>query len=229
MIAKCRACHTLFDAYAAPDGTELPPSVPRPPRLEAPDAKLPEDVTLDPGRRPVPAGYRIAPGDDGAPLRITLPTSRAMRREGCGCVMYLAVLIGVVVLFVRGDLHDLNAAILGFVIVVFSYVLFASMVNTTIVTADESEVRVRSGPLPLWPAKAVASAELEQLFVVSGTYRDPPREHSVLTALLKDGSRRALLVSAQGEDLLFIEKTVERRLGIVDRPVPDASAADRQA
>ena len=141
----------------------------------------------------------------------------------------VSALIGVVVLFVRGDLHDLNAAILGFVIVVFSYVLFASMVNTTIVTADESEVRVRSGPLPLWPAKAVASAELEQLFVVSGTYRDPPREHSVLTALLKDGSRRALLVSAQGEDLLFIEKTVERRLGIVDRPVPDASAADRQA
>jgi len=223
MIAKCRACQTLFDAYSAPEGTDLPPSIRRPPRpREAQDA-IPGEVTLDPGRRPPPAGYRVAPGGSGAPLRITLPFSRTARREGCGCGVYLVVAGVLVILIARGEIRGIVAVAAGSSLAIVSYLLTALLLNKTTVTADESSLRIDFGPLPLLSRKRVATSDLEQLFVVSETFpagRMSTRTHYVLTALIRDGTRRPLMGSEHGEDMLFIERMVERRLGIEDRPVP---------
>lgn len=225
MIAKCRACSTLFDAYRAPEGTQLPASMRREPRSRQVTDAIPEDVTFDPGRRPPPAGYRVAPGGSGAPLRITLPLSRSARREGCGCGLYVVVAGTLVILIAHGDIRGVPAVALAGALAIFSYLLAAIVMNTTVVTADESALRIASGPLPALPTRQVATSDLEQLFVVSETlpHGRGTRTQYVLTALLRDGARRPLLASESGEDLLFIERMVEDRLRLEDRAVPPDS------
>lgn len=208
LIAKCRACNTLFDAYSAPEGTALVPSkrerTPRPP----------EDVTFDPGRRPAPAGYRVALGGPGVPLQVTLPTSRSTRNQGCGWTLFIAVAGAIVIGIAHGDLRGAAAVVAGVAVLSVSYMLLAGLVNTTTVTADETALSVVSGPIPLLRRIQIPSSSIEQLFVVE------TRQRSVLLALLRDGTQRPLVMSERAEDLLFIEREVERRLGIENRPVP---------
>jgi hypothetical protein len=210
LIAKCRACNTLFDAYGASDGTALVPSK----RSRARAPKPPEDVTFEPGRRPAPAGYRVALGAPGVPLRVTLPSSRSTRQEGCGWTLYIVVAGAIVIGIAHGDIRGAMAIIAGVLVAGVSYVLLAGLVNTTTVTADETALSVVSGPIPILRPVHIPSSSIEQLFVVDG------RQRSVLVALLRDGTQRPLVMSERGEDLLFIEREVERRLSIEDQPVP---------
>lgn len=103
-----------------------------------------------------------------------------------------------------------------------TYLTVATFVNKTVIRAGPQEVSVLHGPLR-WPGDAaLARRDLQQLFCeekISRTKNGTSITYKVW-AVLRD--RRVALASGLDtpEQALFIEQQVERRLGILDRPVP---------
>lgn len=102
------------------------------------------------------------------------------------------------------------------------YTTVAGFVNRTYITIDRDHLSVRHGPLPWRGNVDLAGHELEQVFCTGKTIRQQRRMQTIYSveAVLRDG-RKLRLVRGLGarEQALFIEQTIERHLGIADRPV----------
>jgi hypothetical protein len=105
----------------------------------------------------------------------------------------------------------------------WNYNLLAAFVNSTIVSAGSDGVTVRHGPLPSLFARraAVAKADIAQLF--STTYG----AHFAVAVKPKSGGMKRLVAPlVTAEQALFVERELERVLGLVDAPVPGELGAD---
>jgi hypothetical protein len=106
--------------------------------------------------------------------------------------------------------------------VVLAYYVLCSFANTTRIRVGSGRLGVEHGPLPWVGQRDLASGAVEQLYCVRKQGSNERRSGSSFTvkALLGDG-RALSLVSGllDAEQALFIEKAVERELGIDDRPV----------
>lgn len=98
-----------------------------------------------------------------------------------------------------------------------------TMLNTTTITIDRSRLKIDIGPVPAPGRLNVASSSIEQLFVVSREHRGKHgrRWHTFdVMARTRDG-REQKIVAALGSErqAWFLEQQIERKLGLVDRPV----------
>jgi hypothetical protein len=98
-----------------------------------------------------------------------------------------------------------------------------TMLNTTTITVDRSRLKIDVGPVPVAGTPNVASSSIEQLFVVSREHRGKRgrRWHTFdVMARTRDG-REQKIVAALGNErqAWFLEQQLERKLGLVDRPV----------
>jgi hypothetical protein len=105
----------------------------------------------------------------------------------------------------------------------WNYNLLAAFVNTTVVTGAPDGVTVRHGPLPSLFARPaeVAKADIEQLF--STRYG----VHFAVAVKPKAGGMKKLVAPlVTAEQAIFVERELERALGLADAPVPGELGAD---
>lgn len=208
LVAKCRPCNVVFSfAHLVPAPSA--PAASREPVARA-SVTLPEGMTCE---------------DHGATLVVT-------RRWWSFTTIFLAVFTvlwdGFLVVWFGIALAQglwfmaLFATIHALVGLGLTWFCVASFFNTTTVTADRSRLRVAHGPVP-WPGGSeLATAGLTQLFTVQHVHRSKNgTSYSYeVAAVLADGRRETILKGVESEaQALFLEQSLERFLGIEDRPV----------
>jgi hypothetical protein len=108
--------------------------------------------------------------------------------------------------------------------VVVSYFGFRVFANRTRIFADRSELKVTVGPLPPTTKHRFPAAEVDQLFCIP--HRHVNKSGSVrrsYTVMLRTKSGRDVELIQdlwEGRHALYLEQEIERRLRIVDRPMP---------
>ncbi|WP_254509313.1 hypothetical protein [Anatilimnocola floriformis] len=102
------------------------------------------------------------------------------------------------------------------------YWILVTFINRTEVRIASGELSVYQGPLPTWGNKRISVFEISQLFVTEQCHhRDHGYAYSYnLNVLLNSGERMSLLSSiSEPADALYLERTLEQRLQIVDQRV----------
>jgi hypothetical protein len=107
--------------------------------------------------------------------------------------------------------------------VLLTYACLAFLVNTTRVAATHGSLTVRHGPLPWRGSRTLPVSSIDQLYAVARTTRDSDGDTQSTYSVRvkrKDGTTIDLLTGLfTAEQALYVEQEVERRLGIVDRPM----------
>ena len=108
---------------------------------------------------------------------------------------------------------------LGLLGMVFTYLFVQSVVNHTVIQADSRQLSIESGPLALGGGRLVLDAtDIRQLYVVMLSGR-----HAVWYSLQAEvaGGKPRVLVGGidEVERAFYLERALEHRLGIADRPV----------
>ena len=111
-----------------------------------------------------------------------------------------------------------------------AYFTAALFLNRTTLTVDQHELAIVHQPLPWWPSPRIPVADLEQLFVKRNVSHNKNGGTSVsfeLRAVTRDDKGRALIKSlTELDQALWLEQTVEKRVGIRDRAVAGEFRAD---
>lgn len=200
-LAKCRACHAVFDfrdqVKTATPRKEREP-VPMPTSLVVVEGPRTLDIVRKWGRRPgyfflffssfwnlVVASFVVNPGAPGELWLFMTPF----------------ILIG-----------------LG-----TAYMALAMLLNQTIIQVEDSELRVSHHPLP-WPgAKRVDPTQIRQLYCseyVAYTQNKQPQYRMKVHAVMRGGSRLDLISGIEDAgQALYLEQLLEEHLGIEDRRV----------
>jgi hypothetical protein len=103
-----------------------------------------------------------------------------------------------------------------------TYLALANLFNHTVVEATRQGLTIRHGPLPWAGNRHMERAELKQLFSSSRVIQGKNSSTTVyeLNALTSDGRRVKLLGSLDDPgQALYLEQSLEKRLGIQDVPV----------
>lgn len=206
LVATCRPCNVVFSfAHQVPEA-----SAPAPGPVARPPVPLPRGMTCE---------------DRGASLVITRPWWTfatiflmvfTVLWDGFLLVWFgIALAQGLWFMALFATIHALVG--LG-----LTWFCIASFFNTTTVEADGNRLRVSHGPVP-WPGgREFATAGLTQLFTVQHVHRsrNGTSISYELAAVLADGRRETILKGVDSqEQALYLEQTLERFLGIEDRPV----------
>lgn len=98
----------------------------------------------------------------------------------------------------------------------WNYNLVAMFLNSTVITATSDGISVKHGPLPSLFARSanVASADLDQLYSAKWG-----SAFAVQVKLKSAAELRLVSPLITAEQAIFVEQTLERRLGITDFPV----------
>jgi hypothetical protein len=209
-LATCRGCDTVYQLS--------PPAVaPRPQRER--------------GRLGIPEGW--SEGTDGQGL--------LLRRRWRGPTAYFLLLFclfwdGIVGVFWLGALGGAleqsgevsEAPPIFFLLphtlvgLGLTYVMLASLLNTTELRVGGGRLTVRHGPVPWWGSRDVPTAGLRQLFVSESSVR-VNRRPTYNLCYLDDGSVARTLVSSLQTvaELRWAEQRIEERLEIKDEAVAD--------
>ena len=206
-IAKCSACNAVFGfGDLLPDGS---------------------DAMARPQRDPVPMPKAITIEDWGGNLIIN------RRWFSLGFVFLLffcAAWDGFLVFWYKMAFAD-DAPLMMKIFPIghlavgvgLTYFTLAGFLNTTRITAGSSEVTVRHGPLPWLGNRTIPASDIEQLYCTEHTCRHSNETTSItyrVNAVLSGGKKAKLLSGLTDADqALYIEQTIENRLGIEDRRV----------
>ena len=111
-----------------------------------------------------------------------------------------------------------------------TYSVLAGLLNTTRITVRSGRIQVRHGPVPWRGNLERYTSELEQLYVVRRhTRTKKPHGMSGMFDVMALGSDQTAFHLVRGLPNLqmarYIEKAIEQRLGIEDRPVSDEAPA----
>ena len=104
-----------------------------------------------------------------------------------------------------------------------TYLVICTFLNKTLIRVSSGELSVRHGPVPFPGNKTVLAADLKQLFCTQKVHRGKHGcRYSYNVELLKrDGSKLKLVTSLEELDqALFIEQQIEKHLEIADERVP---------
>ena len=138
----------------------------------------------------------------------------------------VAGLFGVLALLVAAAIADTrSAAVLVFAVIVlgvaglgFAYRVAGQLANRTVILVSRERIRIENGPVAIQRVRTFAADEIDQLYCVLGR-----TEHFTwydVYAQLADGNRVCLVGDvANPARAFFLEREMERRLGVVDRPV----------
>jgi hypothetical protein len=105
-----------------------------------------------------------------------------------------------------------------------AYYLLCLLFNRTVIDVNNTSISIRHGPLPCSSGQQVKANELDQLYVPEKVTRN---KHGAtysydLWAITPSGLQIKLLKDMPDpRQAKYLEKAIENRLGIVDRPVPE--------
>ena len=158
------------------------------------------DVSQTPERLRVSWRWRLAP------------------REIFGAFMFLAIGVGVLAIGDLTTFQVLSAISCVIVGLVYGFRVVAQLLNRTEVQVSDAQLVIESAPIALPPRRSYTRAELSQLYcVLAGD------KHGVwyeLHAELANGGRVRLLTDIRDvERVFYLEREIERRLAIEDRPI----------
>lgn len=217
VLAKCRACHAVFD-FSGQVKTAAPPQ-----------AKLKRDR----GEIPMPRQFRVEERDLG------LVITRRWRR---GPALFFLVFSGFwnlvvsifVVAFVGGLMKSesggsppwfMGLFLTPFVLVGIGtgWAALALLLNRTTIRVEGGRLTVSHAPI-WWPGRRdLETAAVDQLYCeeyVAYSQNDVPQYRLGVRALLKDGSKLKLVTGMEdASQALYLEQLLEKHLGIADRPV----------
>ena len=214
-LARCRACNAVYSL----EGRRAEGLSPRP---------------AAPVRPPAPLPTRFVVEDDGQVLRVQW---RWFRPSALALLLFCAVWDGFLVMFYTGMvLGNAPAAAFAFPLVHLAvgvgltYVAVAQLANRTAVEVRSGTVTVRHRPLPWRGNRTWAREELRQLYGARRVQRSKGQVtgHTFdLCGLDVEGRTRTLLSGlTEQEQVLWLEQALEKRLGILDKPV-DGEVARR--
>ncbi len=94
-----------------------------------------------------------------------------------------------------------------------------------VVTEDEIQIIERPLPNPFRSSKSILVNEIDQIYVtkyVSSTTNDVPNYAYALYAITKNGKKISLIREMNRETQLYLEQEIERKIGIIDKPIAGA-------
>lgn len=107
------------------------------------------------------------------------------------------------------------------IVVLANYFVLAAMINRCRIHVTRGSLAVKYSPVPVGENRTIVVFDVAQLFV-----RAQPRRYGrrntryEVRVVLRNGARRLLVRSLRTRDeAAYIERTIERFLGIVDEPV----------
>lgn len=211
MAGKCRRCHALVDLRAMVPPVEGQGNAP------APEPRDPIPV-------PLPSGVQVeARGRDLVIVRRWF--SWVYIFLAFFCVVWngmLAFFYGII-FAVDGPWMIKLFPLLHVAAGVFiTYLTVAGFLNRTTFRVERDHLTVRHGPVPWRGNLDVSTTALEQIFCTEHVSRgrNGTSVRYGVEAVLKDGRHLKLATGLDArEQALFIEQTLEKHLGIVDRRV----------
>lgn len=170
-----------------------------------------------PSRRDVPPGFEVEDAPDE--LRIAWQW-----RVSVGELLGVVIIAGMLIAFAvkgghrGGPALALSAVVLGLFGMALAYRVIAQRANRTVIRVSDRRLHIEISPVSMQSKRSFDADEIEQLYCTMGhskysTWYD-------VNARLKRG-RQVCLVDELGdaERAFFLEREIERRLGIIDRPV----------
>jgi hypothetical protein len=209
VLAKCRNCNSVFD-FSRQVGRSNPTAA---------------KVRRDKGEIPLPAGLRV--DDDGRTLTIVKPWSRTL---GCFFLVFAALWNGItwtglVLGFSSQEPWTTRLFMVPFILVglATAYSALVGLLNRTVIRVDQERLTVTMAPIPSFGNRRFDVGALDQLWVteyVAYQQNNVPQYRFSVEALLKDGTKKRLMGGLEVADqALYLEGLLEKRLGIVDRPM----------
>lgn len=209
VLAKCRKCNAVFDFSRQVDRRDPTPAKAR----------------RDKGEIPMPAGFLVE--DDGRTLDITRKWARG---PGCFMLFFSVFWNGVTWTITIGSFFSDAPLFARFFMIPFqviglvtAYIAVAFFCNRTIIRIADDRLTVRARPIPWMNNRDLAVDTLDQLWCmeyVAYTQNDVPQFRFSVEAMLKDGTKLRLIPGLeQPEQALYLEGLLEKKLGIVDRPM----------
>ncbi|HEX7901634.1 MAG TPA: hypothetical protein VF950_28000 [Planctomycetota bacterium] len=221
-LAKCLACHAVFDFTDQVKGGSAP-------------AKK-----RDRGEIPMPKNLVVAEGMQ------SLDIVRKWARGPAFFFLFFSgfwnsiVMVFVVAAASGGFKDESGDGFVGWFIWVFltpfiliglgtGYAAIALLLNKTTIKVEGTELKVSHGPMR-WPgAKTLDAARIDQLYCaeyVAYTQNNRPQYRMKIHALMLDGSKVDLISGIDEiNQALYLEQILEKHLGIEDRPVRDEYAS----
>ena len=223
-LAKCRGCHAVFDFTDQVRGGDS----------AAPAKKR------DRGEIPLPKNLVVAEGMQSLDI---------VRKWARGPAIFFLFFSGfwnsIVLVFVVaaafGGFKDEGGDGMGCFIWLFltpfiliglgtGYAALALLLNKTTISVAGTELKVSHGPMR-WPgAKTLDAAQVGQLYCseyVSYKQNNQPVYRMKVHAMMLDGSRVDLISGIEEvNQALYLERILEKHLGIEDRPVRDEFKGD---
>jgi hypothetical protein len=215
-LARCRACHHVFDVRPQVRGEEGPVESSRP--------LMPQSMAIhvrEPAGGAGEAGYRGAYAPSGE-----LVIERAWRSFQAAFLLAFAVIWDgmLLAMYAQNGLAS-GPGLFGLlhvgVGVGLTYFSLAGVLNTTVIRANPRTISIQHGPVP-WPGvKEVSVPAIARLYCDSVTSSGRGKTTTYrLNALLRDGRKLTLLSRLPERDqALFIEDRLEAHLEISKGPV----------
>jgi hypothetical protein len=104
-----------------------------------------------------------------------------------------------------------------------AYYTLAGLLNQTTVQVKGGELTIRHAPLPWWGNKRIQALDIEQIYSrekVSRSKQGSVNYTYEVHAILDNSTKEKLVGGLKDQELaLYIEQTLEKYLGIHDRPV----------
>jgi hypothetical protein len=210
-VAKCHSCNAVYD-LSGRKGRGISVSAQQRPKLVR-------------AKAPLPSRFKVKE-EDGAPTRITW---RWFSLVHIFFVFFCIVWDGFLVIW-YGIAFVTDAPLIAIVFPLFhvamgvglTYYTLTRLVNRTTIEVSRNQLTIRHGPLP-WPGNLdVPGSHFTQLYGEEITTKNKGTTTYTynLIALDRDG-RKVKLISGlpEKDQVLYLEQTLERRLGIEDTVV----------
>ena len=108
-----------------------------------------------------------------------------------------------------------------------TYTVLTGLLNRTEIELSRGELSIRHGPLPWRGNCTLARNQIDQIYCQESGWRQNNKPGYSLCAMLKDGTSVKLASGFYGiDELRYLEAEIERKLNLVDRPVPGELARD---
>ena len=203
-VARCQSCNALYDLSGRKGRGRSSQAPEKPRRVRA--------------QAPLPSHFKIEESDGVTRIR--------WRWFNFVHVLMLVFCIcwdGALVMGFNSGLRVSSFILIHVTVgVLLTYCTLAGWVNQTAVEVSRNRLTVRHGPLP-WPGnRDVPGRQLTQLYgeEIVKTNKGSKSYSYDLMALDREGRKIKLLKGLlEKEQVLYLEQTLERRLGIEDAPV----------
>ena len=217
-LAKCMACHAVFDFTEQVRGGESAAPAKKRDRGEIP---LPKNLIVAEGMQSLDIVRKWARGpaffflffsgfwNSIVLVFVVAAASGMMKDGGDGFGWFIWVFLTPFILIGLGT----------------GYAALALLLNKTTIKVEGTELKVSHGPMR-WPgAKTLDAAQVGQLYCteyVAYKQNNSPVYRMKVHAMMLDGSRVDLISGIEDvNQALYLEQILEKHLGIEDRPVRD--------